>query len=269
MTLKRCLTILLLLLAAAFAPGAHAQQPQPEYRLGDGDNIRVIVFQNPDLTLEMRVSENGLITFPLIGTVKIGGMTLDDAATTIGNALRSGGFIQKPQVTIQLLLNRGNQISLLGLVGRPGRFPLDTFNTRLSEMLAIAGGIGSGGADTVILTGTRNGKPYRKEIDIVAMFLENRMEDDITVAGGDVIYVQRQPMYYIYGEVQRAGPFRIERNMTIRQALVQAGGTTQRGTERNLSVFRRGSDGKVTSAPVDLNNLVQPDDVLHVKESLF
>lgn len=270
MTLKRWLiNTLLLMLAAAFVPVVHAQQALPEYRLGDGDNIRIIVFQNPDLTLETRVSENGLITFPLIGSIKIGGMTLDGAATTIGKALQSGGFIQKPQVSIQLLLNRGNQVSLLGLVGRPGRFPLETFNTRLSEMLAIAGGIGAGGADLVILTGTRNGKPYRKEIDIVAMFLENRLEDDVMVAGGDVIYVQRQPMYYIYGEVQRPGPFRIERNMTIRQALVQAGGTTQRGTERNLSVFRRGADGKIESTPVNLNDMVLPDDVLHIKESLF
>lgn len=260
---------LLLVLAALFSTGTLAQEKPSDYRLGDGDNIRITVFQNPDLALETRVTENGTITFPLIGTVKIGGMTIANAADTIAKALQAGNYIQKPQVNIQLIRNLGNQVSVLGQVGRPGRFPLETFSTRLSEMLAIAGGISSTGADVAIVTGTRDGKPFRREVDIVSMFLDNKLQDDLIVAGGDVIYVQRQAMFYIYGEVQRPGSFRIERGMTIRQALVQGGGLSQRGTERNLSVYRRGADGTIGASPVDLNNPVRPDDVLHVRESLF
>ena len=267
--LPRWLGTLLLILAAAFSTGATAQDKPADYRLGDGDNIRITVFQNPDLTLETRVTENGTITFPLIGSVKIGGLTIAMAADTIAKALQAGNFIQKPQVNIQLIRNLGNQVSVLGQVGRPGRFPLETFSTRLSEMLAIAGGISATGADIAIVTGTREGKPYRKEIDIVGMFLDNKLQDDLIVAGGDVIYVQRQPMFYIYGEVQRPGSYRIERGMTIRQALVQGGGLTQRGTERNLSVHRRGADGQITATSVDMNEAVRSDDVLHVRESLF
>lgn len=261
---------LLLIGAALFTSSAHAQiKPAAEYRLGDGDNIRIVVFQNPDLTLETRVSESGTITFPLIGVVKIGGMSIAEASQAIASALKAGNFIQQPQVNVLLLKNLGNQVSVLGQVTRPGRFPLDTFTTRLSEMLAIAGGIGSAGNDVAIVTGVRNGKPFRLEVDLAGMFLNNQLENDLIVAGGDVIYVHRQPMFYIYGEVQRAGSFRVERNMTVRQALVQAGGVSMRGTVRGLGIYRRGPDGVIRFALPDLDDPVQPDDVIHVKESLF
>jgi polysaccharide export outer membrane protein len=265
----RLLSALLLIMAALFSTGISAQEKPSDYRLGDGDNIRITVFQNPDLTLETRVSETGVITFPLIGSIKIGGLTLAGAADSIAKALQAGNFIQKPQVNIQLVRNLGNQVSVLGQVGRPGRFPLETFSTRLSEMLAIAGGISASGAEVVIVTGMRDGKPFRREIDVAGMFLDNKLQNDLVVAGGDVIYVHRQAMYYIYGEVQKPGSFRIERGMTIRQALAQAGGLTSRGTERNFGVFRRGADGVITTSAVDLNAPVQADDVLYVRESLF
>lgn len=269
MILRRCIEFLVLL-AALTLQGAHAQdRPDAEYRLGDGDGIRISVFQNPDLTLETRVAETGTIRFPLIGVVKVGGLTLGQAEQAIATALRSGNFIQQPQVNVQLLQNRGNQVSVLGQVGRPGRYPLETFNTRLSEMLAMAGGIAPSGADHVIITGTRGGKPFRRQIDIVGMFLNDRPNDDLIVNGGDIVYVHRQPMYYIYGEVQRPGSFRVERNMTVRQALAQAGGPSVRGTERNLRVYRRGEDGTIGADPADLNSPVQADDVLFVRESLF
>ncbi|MBC7803879.1 MAG: polysaccharide export protein EpsE [Candidatus Parcubacteria bacterium] len=261
----------LVLMASALALAAQGQDraAQPEYQVGAGDNIRISVFQNPDLTVETRVTENGTISYPLIGAVRIGGLTIPAAEAVIAKALKDGNFIQQPQVNISLLANRGNQVSVLGAVGRPGRFPLETFNTRISEMIAIAGGIASGGGDTVILTGTRGGKPLRRVIDIPSMFLDNKLDDDIVVAGGDVIYVHRQAMFYVYGEVQRAGSYRIERDMTVRQGLALAGGPTQRGTERRLRVHRRGAGGKVEVLNPELHAPLQPDDVIYVQESLF
>jgi polysaccharide export outer membrane protein len=252
-----------------FAANVSAQERQPEYQLGSGDTIRITVFQNPDLTVETRVTENGTISYPLVGSVRVGGMTIPAAEQTIAKALRDGNYIQQPQVNIVLLQNRGNQVSVLGAVTRPGRFPLETFDMRLSEVLAVAGGIAQTGSDVVILTGTRSGKSLRKEIDIPAMFLSNKLEDDIVVAGGDVIYVPNQPVFYIYGLVQRAGSFRIERDMTVRQALAQGGGPTERGTERGLVIFRRGAAGKIESLRPDLADVVRPNDVLYVQQSLF
>jgi polysaccharide biosynthesis/export protein len=262
-------SLVAVLLLIAVACGAFAQERVPEYQLAAGDIIRVTVFQNPDLTVETRVSENGTVSYPLIGVVKIGGLTITAAEQAIAGALKSGGFLQSPQVNIGLLQNRGNQVSVLGNVTRPGRFPLETVTIRVSEMIAIAGGIAPTGADVAIITGIRDGRPFRREIDIAGMFLGNKLQDDIIVAGGDVIYVHRQPLFYVYGEVQRPGSYRVERNMTIQQALAQGGGPTLRGTERGLRVYRRTSGGTVQEIRPEPHDLVQPDDVLFIRESIF
>ena len=266
--LQRLFSAVLLILGATLALGARAQD-HLEYRLGAGDTIRITVFQNPNLTLESRVSEAGTINYPLIGTVKIGGLTVPLAEKTIARALDDGGFIKRPQVSILTLQVRSSQVSVVGLVNKPGRFPLETSSTRVSEMIAIAGGISPGAADVAILTGERAGKPYYKEIDIAGLFLHKKLDEDVAVTGGDVIYVHRAPMFYIYGEVQRPGSYRVERSMTIRQALVQGGGPTLRGTERSLRLHRRGANNQLEVLNPGLDDPVQPDDVIHVGESLF
>jgi polysaccharide export outer membrane protein len=266
----RHLLVAALLALSGLTIHAHAQaQAKPDYPLGAGDAIRVQVFQNPDLTLETRVSENGSITYPLIGAVDLGGLSMAAAEKKIADALQKGGFIQNPQVNIVLTQIRGNQVAVLGQVARPGRFPLETVNTRLSDMLANAGGATPGGDDVVIVMGVRNGQPFRKQIDIPSIFLGDKLQDDIVLQGGDSIYVHRAPVFYIYGEAQRPGSFRIERNMTIMQALAQGGGPTTRGSQYRLRVRRRTADGSIQEITPELTDPVLPDDVIYVKESLF
>lgn len=248
--------------------GVHAQG-QADYPLGAGDTIRVQVFQNPDLTIETRVSERGSITYPLIGAVELGGLSVAAAEKKIANALQTGGFIQKPQVNIALIQIRGNQVSVLGQVARPGRFPLETVNTRLSDMLANAGGATQGGDDIVILTGMRDGKPFRKEIDIPSLFLAKSSQDDLLLQGGDTIYVHRAPVFYIYGEAQRPGSYRIERGMTVMQALAQGGGPNARGSEKRLRLHRKTENGGIQQLEPQLTDPVLPNDVIYVKESIF
>ena len=247
-----------------------ASEGSGDYMIGSGDVIRITVFQNPELTMETRVGDTGAITFPLIGSVSIGGLTIPAAEQRIVDLLREGGYVVQPQVSILLVQVRGSQVAVLGQVGRPGRFPLETTNTRLSDMLAMAGGVSPAGSDTLILTGVRDGKPMRMEIDIPTMFLKGDFSQDILLRGGDIIYVDRAPMFYIYGEVQRAGSYRIERGMTVRHALAQAGGVSLRGTDRGLRIYRRDANGK--AAPLELDDhdaTLRPDDVLYVRESLF
>jgi polysaccharide export outer membrane protein len=259
----------LLLFWSLLASMALAQDKAAEYTLGAGDTIHILVFQNPDLTLDTRVSENGTITYPLIGAVKLGGLSISTAEQTIAQALKDGGFVQQPQVNIAVLQVIGNQVSVLGQVNRPGRFPLQTMDTHVSEMLATAGGIAATGADVAIVVGKRDGRPFRKEVDIAGIYVDAKADADIPVRGGDVIYVHRAPTFYVYGEVQRPGSYRIERNMTVRQALAQGGGLTVRGTDWWLRVFRRGADGKIEKLSPELSDLVQPDDVLYLREALF
>jgi len=268
--LYRSLQLLLASLLTSFCLGANAQTAaQPDYPLGAGDAIRIQVFQNPDLTLETRVSENGTITYPLIGSVKLGGLSVGVAEKRIAHALEQGGFVKQPQVNITLIQIRGNQVSVLGQVNRPGRFPLETANTRLSDMLANAGGATPNGSDIVLVVGTRSGKPFRQEIDIPSIFLADKLQDDIILQGGDSIYVHRAPMFYIYGEAQRPGSFRIERGMTVMQALAQGGGPTARGTENRLRLHRQAANGSIQALEPQLTDPVLPNDVIYVKESIF
>lgn len=259
--------LFLLLLAMYGLMGQAAENN--DYRLGAGDMLRIAVYQNPDLTTEVRVSEGGVISFPLLGSVDLGGLTISAAERKIAGLLKDGNFVQQPQVTIVMTQVRGNQVSVLGQVNRPGRYPLETFNVHVSDMLALAGGATSSGSDSIILVSTRNGKPYRKEIDIPSLFLDDNRKEDVLVESGDIIYVHRAPMYYIYGEVQRPGSYRVERNMTLMQALAQGGGPTVRGTQNNIKIFRRGASGKLDEISLELTAPVNNDDVLYVRESLF
>jgi polysaccharide export outer membrane protein len=163
---------------------------------------------------------------------------------------------------------RGNQVSVLGQVNRPGRFPLETLS-RVSDMIAAAGGATQLGDDYAIVTGLRNGQPFRKVIDIPALYLGERSEEDIVLAGGDTIYVHRAPMFYIYGEAQRPGAYRIERGMTVMQALAQGGGPTPRGSEWWLRLHRKNADGTVEKLSPEMTDSVQPEDIIYVRESFF
>jgi polysaccharide biosynthesis/export protein len=240
-----------------------------QYRLAPGDGIRVFVYQNPDLSLELRLTESGTVSYPLLGSINLTGLTVNQAEQRIADGLRDGKFVNRPQVTVTLMQVRGNQVSVLGQVNRPGRYPLETGEVRLTDLIATAGGIAVGGADTVTVVGTRGGSPYRVVIDLPGVFGVGRRGDDISMRDGDVVWVDRQPQIYLYGEVQRAGPARLERDMTVMQALATAGGLNQRGTEKGLRIHRKAPNGEVRILEPKMTDLVQPNDVVFVRESLF
>lgn len=263
------LCVMLLWCVGLFAQPVSPPQNKTDYTLGAGDTIRVQVFQNPDLSIEARVSESGSISFPLIGAVDLGGLSIAAGEKKIADALQKGGYLQKPQVNIVLLQIRGSQVAVLGQVAKPGRFPLETVNTRLSDVLAMAGGATPTGDDVVIVTGTRAGQPFRKQVDVPFIYLAGQSQDNIIMQGGDTVYVGRAPMFYIYGEVQRPGAFRVERGMTVMQALAQGGGPTARGSERRLRLHRTQDGGRVTQSAAQLTDLIQANDVIYVSESIF
>lgn len=354
--IRKLFGILALMAMLAFAPASvAADKGAADYQLTPGDAIKITVFQNPDLTLETRVSESGGITFPLIGAVQVGGLSTAAAEQLVAQKLQSGNFVKKPQVNITLTEVRGSQVAVLGLVNKPGRFPLEASSTRLSDMLALAGGVipeagggtavltgsrdgkpfhqevdlvtlfsdqsgknnvmlkngdvvyvtpgnqvsvlgmvnkpgrfplenskmyltdvltlagglASGASDVAIVSGRRDGQPFRKEVDLAAIYLNGKTEANVIVAAGDEVYVHRAPVFYIYGEAQKPGAYRIERNMTVIQALAQGGGPTSRGTERGLKLVRRTPNGDSQELRPKMTDLIQPDDVLYVRESLF
>jgi polysaccharide export outer membrane protein len=152
---------------------------------------------------------------------------------------------------------------------RPGRYSLELTNTRLSDLMALAGGIAPDGSDMLTVVGTRDGKPFRAQIDFRTLFRGGSSAQDIVMQNNDVVYVDRMPQVYIYGEVQRPGALRLERGMTVQQALAAGGGLTLRGTQRGIRIHRRGSDGVVKELSPALQDQLQQDDVVYVRESLF
>ncbi|WP_077037349.1 polysaccharide export protein EpsE [Pelomonas sp. KK5] len=244
--------------------------PTAEYKLGAGDVIRITVYQNPDLLLETHVSESGTLSYPLLGVIRLGGLTVGQAEKMIGDGLKNGNFVKNPQVTILVLAVKGNQASVLGQVNRPGRYPIETADMHLTDLLANAGGVVTQtGADTMVLTGTRNGQPYRVEVDLPGIFAAGGRANDVIIQNGDVLWVDRAPLVYIYGEVQRPGPMRLERGMTLMQALASGGGLTQRGTEKGIRVNRKDGQGKVNTIQPTMDEALKDGDVVYVKESLF
>ena len=286
--LVRCAARALAAVASAAVlagPLAHAQaaqaQPKPaapatrtadpdQSRIGPGDTVKISVYQSPDLSMETRVNETGDISYPLLGRVKLAGLNVTQAEQHIAAELKRREFVRDPQVQIVVTQVRANQVNVLGQVGRPGRYPLDLTGMRLTEVLALAGGIVAGvGSDTVVVTTTRDGKSIRREVDMPRLFQPGSGVEDIVITPGDTIFVDRAPQIYLYGEIQHPGAIRLERGMTVMQAIAAGGGATPRGTLRGLKVTRTGADGKQTQLEPAMDDQLKNGDVVYVKESLF
>ena len=236
--------------------------------LGAGDILRVSVYGNPDLTLDTKISEAGSITFPLIGEVALEGLSTSLAEKKIGGLLESGGFLRKAQVNIVVTALQSQLVSVLGQVNRPGRYPMDGKRS-VTDMLAMAGGIAPDGGDSITLIRSRNGKSAKRTIDIIEMVRTGNLAENYDLESNDVVYVERAPRYYIYGEVQRPGLYRLEKSMTVLQGLSAGGGLTPRGTERNIRIKRRDANGVLQIIEAKHDDLINVDDVVYVQESLF
>ena len=239
-----------------------------DYQIGPGDVVRITVYDHPDLTADARVSEVGSIQLPLLGDVVVRGRTTAEAGDQVAALLTRGGFVKQPQVTVMVVQYRSQQISLLGFVNKPGKYPIEQTSTVL-DLLAQAGGVLPFAGDTAILMSANDPEHTRRVLDLTLLFENADPSQNSEVSNGDVIYVPREPRYYIYGEIQRAGTYRIERGMTVIQAVTVAGGLTLRGTENRIKVRRRDAVGEFQLLSVKLDDKVLPNDVIYVAESLF
>jgi len=237
--------------------------------VGTGDTLRITVFRNPDLTTEARVTEQGTITFPLIGDVKVTGLSPQQVGASIADKLRTGRFVVNPEVSVAVAQVNSRQVSVLGNVNKPGRYPIDAANSKLTDFIAAAGGVAGAGADVVTVVQQRNGQSAKTDVDLSRMFREGNLAANMELQPGDTIFVHKAPMVYVYGEVQKAGAYRLEPHMTVMQAIAMGGGLTVRGTERGVRIHRRDASGNVKKFEVALTDQVQTDDVVFVRESLF
>ena len=255
--------------AAPSAKAATAPEAD-QSRIGAGDTIRITVYQSPDLSMETRVNEGGSISYPLLGRVQLAGLSVTQAEQHIASELKRRDFVKDPQVIIVVTQVRANQVNVLGQVGKPGRYPLDLTGMRMTEVLSLAGGVIAGaGSDTIVLTGVRDGRPFRHEVDLPRLFAPGGAAEDIVVAPGDTVWVDRAPQIYLYGEIQHTGAMRLERGMTVMQAVAAGGGATPRGTLKGIKVTRRGPDGKMQTLEPSMEDTLRDGDVVYIRESLF
>jgi polysaccharide export outer membrane protein len=253
-------------------PPSNAAAVSDERRLielGAGDQISLEVYGQPDMNSTLYVGNDGAISVPLAGPVLVGGVTPVVAAKRVEDALVSGRFLKDPHVTIAVLVGKSQRVSVLGEVRNPGRYLIDP-NTSIFDLLAQAGGTTSESSEIIYILHTDvAGVVQRYSMDLKSLSGASALQPEQRLQSGDQVLVPRADEFYIYGEVSRPDKYRIERGMTVVEAIARAGGVGPRGSERRVDIKRMGADGKYVILHAKASDSVQPNDVIHVKESIF
>lgn len=260
-----CGWLVLLVISVNGSPAVADQ----EYVLGGGDTVQISVYEQPDLSVDARISQDdGTIAYPLLGEVAIGGLTAAAAGQKLARLLKDGGYIKTPQITLTVKEYLSQQIPVMGQVNKPGEYTLKD-ESRVVDLIAQAGGLKDDAADVIVVVKNENGnKPVKHKIDLMK-FYAGDLSQNIQVARGDLILVPKMDTFFIHGEVKRPGMYRLERGMTVMQALSVGGGISDRGSLSGMKVTRSNGDGTTKKIGVELTDLLQPNDVLFVKERLF
>lgn len=253
-------------MAAAAQPAAPATQlaaaapAVKSYVLGAEDVIEVSVLGRSDFTTRAKISADGTIQLPYLGTVRATNMTSEELREQIRVALEKGGYFTKPILSVNIVSYASRYVTVLGSVVTPGLVPVDR-PYRLSELLARVGGARADGADYVVL---RSGKAPERHLLIKTLATGDESEDPF-VAPGDKIYVPAAELFYISGQIKAPGGYPLASDMTLRMAISRGGGLTDAGSERRIQLTRHGK----RVAKVELDQNIEPDDVIVVGERLF
>jgi polysaccharide biosynthesis/export protein len=248
-----------------------------DYTLGPEDLLQITIYNIPEGDVgvtprktEIRVSQEGKITLPLLGEVLVAGLT----PAALEQQLRQGydKFLHNPQVGILVTEPRSQQISVTGAVRNPGVFQL-TGPRSLVDLLSMAGGIGdrAGGQVHIYRQGPEGRQTF--VIDLLAL-ASNPGSVNMPVQGGDVINVQQAGMFFVDGAVGRPGSYPLSRPYTLTQALAVAGGVTRNlASYGGIAIFRQQNGSEAEKIPVDLSEIlagrasdprIQTDDVIVV-----
>ncbi len=251
------------------APGADAANGNGQLmQLGPGDLVSVNVYGQPDMDGDVYVSDQGTISVPLLGSVRVAQLSPVEAARHIEAELISHELLVKPHVTIQVVQSHSQLVSVLGEVAKPGRYPINP-GTNVIQLLAEAGGETENAADFVYVLRNDPQGTHRLRVSLTGLAdPKDPLSQDVLHAG-DSIYVPRAQMIYVYGEVGAPGAYRFEPDMTVMEAIARAGGVNVRGSPRRIELERTQTDGQVVTMRVKGSDLVQPGDNIRVKESIF
>lgn len=250
------------------SPGPLLVRDQSRYVLSPGDLLEVSVYGVPDLTQKTRIGSSGDINLPLINTVHIGGMHIEDAQAKIEQALRSGNYLTNPHVSL-VVTEYGSGVELIGDVVHPGIYPV-LGSKRLFEILSAAGGTTPTAGREVTIANRAN-----QTLRTVLLSNDPRkaMEADVLVYQGETVFIPRAGVIYVVGEVLQPSGFVMENRTeyTAVRAVAMAHGATKFAKLSQARIIRRDGDG-VTEIPVPLDKILQskaPDIKLEAEDIVY
>jgi len=271
--------VLLLVLFALLPPAAatsqdasRAEAVPPSYVIGSQDQLSITVFEEPDLTGKYRVDNDGYFSFPLLDRVRAGGRSLAELQTALTAAL-ANGFLRNPQVRVEIDQYKSQSVFVSGEVRAPGKIAMTGTAMTLLEALAQAGSPTSNASNEVTVT-RRADKPDAGPDDLTIIRLNRRDLEvgrsghDLVLRDGDIINVPPAKRFYIAGQVRNPGFYVLEPGLTVQQAIALSGGLTERGSDRGVTATRL-VNGKAVDVSVKLEDLVEPNDTLNVRQRFF
>ncbi len=268
--------MVLTVLALSLPPVALSQSAG-DYVIGPQDVLSIAVFDQLDLGGKYSVELDGSFTFPLIGRVQAGGLTIRNFEGQMKKKLAEG-FFKNPQVTVAIEQYRSQRVFVTGEVRSPGAYPL-TGDMTLIEALAKAGSTTPNASeDAVVVRGAKGvvgpeALEAAGDKEILRFNLKDLQSGSATVRNidlrdGDTIYVARAELVYIFGEVKNPAAYPIKSDTTVLQALSLAGGVTPNGAINRTKIIRI-IDGDKKEINVKLTAIVQPGDTIMVPERYF
>jgi len=249
-----------------------------EYILGPEDVIDIKVWDNDDLNLQVEISQQGSFTFPLIGKVKAKGLSVFALEKLISEKL-ADGYIKSAQVTVNVKNYKTQKVFVLGQVKRPGVFNMKG-NINILELISMAGGFGEDAEQTATIVrprtlqsnggGASSDSGKREDVYKIDLgeYKGDSGPDTFVVQSGDYIYVDKKSNFFITGEAKKTGSFKWEKDLTVRQALSLAGGVNKSGAENRINIIRL-VKGKEVTLKVNMEDLVEPNDVIDVPQRYF
>lgn len=247
------------------------------YRVGIGDVIDVETFGHDEISGEFTVQSSGVIVFPLLGAVPVGGNTPAEVANLLESLLEKDYYVDV-QLKVEMKVFASQPVTLLGEIQNPGTYYLEG-RTSLTDLLAKAGGLKPTAGPTLELRRVTlvNGEgPPPPMIFTTSEILSGEVGRDVQLEAGDVLSVAAKKLYFITGEVARPGQYEITLGMTLMQALSQAGGVGKFASQ-SLEVHRM-TNGEKEILSFDMSQIrkgrdadpaIQAGDVIFVKRRFF
>jgi polysaccharide export outer membrane protein len=241
-----------------------------DYLVGEGDVLKILVYDNPDLETTTRVSGKGTISFPLIGETLIEGHNVSEVGQIIASKLAKG-FIIDPQVSVFVQEFRSQKTVIMGEVKSPGLYELSG-PTSLMEVISTAGGLTADAGDLVTI---KRKNPDQPDSDrIISVNLKNLLEQkenvsNLIIIDGDSVFVPKAGVFYVTGQVKKPSAYKLEQGTSVIKAITMAGGFTELAAQRKVQIIRRVENKEIVLKKVPLHTQIMVDDVIVVPESFF